>query len=180
VNPSIYNSPPSADEVLPFLPDFTVGPQYGLISDTFKPLKPVVPPLATMQIHLTTSQDSWGGKERDVMNSLAYFPDPSFVPLLVGMYNGEITVDENSIARAAANNGFDNVTGAIVVDKNAVVDFVLKNQIGDLGLSVPHPVSFPFSLVTHCSFICMVEISGIWEVEAALLMRKYGKLIWRL
>jgi len=74
------------------------------------------------------------------MNGLAYFPEPNFVPLLVGMYNGEIIVDDASIARALANNGFDNKTGAIVISANATVDFVLKNQIGDLGISVPHPV----------------------------------------
>ena len=108
--------------------------------DTFKPVNPVIPPASNQRIVLTTSQDSWGGKERDVMNSLAYSPSPAFVPLLVGMYNGEIIVDEETITRARENNGFDNKTGALVISKDAVVDFVMKNQIGDLGLSVPHPV----------------------------------------
>ena len=125
---------------MPFLPDFTIGPTYGLISDTFVPINPIFPPEADQQIFLTTSQDTWGGKERDNMNGLAFFPDPSFVPLLVGMYNGEITVDDAAIARAEANNGFDNKTGAIVIGRNKTVDFVIKNQIGDIGISVPHPV----------------------------------------
>ena len=140
IDETIFQSPFPADEELPFLPDFTTGPKYGLIADTFKPIKPIPPPPATQRIYLTTSQDSWGGKERDNMNGLAYFPEPNFVPLLVGMYNGEIIVDDASIARALANNGFDNKTGAIVISANATVDFVLKNQIGDLGISVPHPV----------------------------------------
>jgi hypothetical protein len=82
------------------------------------------------------------------MNSLAYSPDPSFVPLLVGMYNGEIIVDDAAIERAKENNGFDNKTGALVISKDAVVDFVLKNQIGDLGLSVPHPVHPSCAMLT--------------------------------
>jgi len=145
IDSSVYNSAPSADEEMPFLPDFTIGPTYGLISDTFKPINPVVHPAADQQIFLTTSQDSWGGKERHNMNGLALFPDPSFVPLLVGMYNGEI-VDDAAIARAEANNGFDNKTGAIVIGRNKTIDFVIKNQIGDLGISVPHPVRTLHSL----------------------------------
>ena len=140
---------------MPFLPDFTVGPTYGLISDTFVPINPIVPPAADLQIFLTTSQDTWGGKERDNMNGLAFFPDPSFVPLLVGMYNGEIVVDDAAIARAAANNGFDNKTGAIVIGRNKTVDFVIKNQIGDIGISVPHPV--PTLLLWR-----LTEVSHSW------------------
>lgn len=126
-------------------PNFTEGPKYGLITDTFKPIHPLVPPPADLRVYLTTSQDSWSGKERDVMNGMAYQPDPDYVPLLVGMYNGEITVDQVVINRAAANNGFDNATGAIVIGKTTVVEFVIKNQIGTLGLSVPHPVLGPAS-----------------------------------
>jgi hypothetical protein len=141
IDETIFQSPFPADEELPFLPDYTTGTLYSvLVADTFKPINPIPPPPATQRIVLTTSQDSWGGKERDVMNSLAYSPDPALVPLLVGMYNGEITVDDCSIKRALANNGFDNKTGAIVIATNATVEFVLQNQIGDLGISVPHPV----------------------------------------
>ena len=162
---------------MPFLPDFTEGPLYGLISDTFKPINPIVPPDPTITIYLTTSQDSWGGKERDVMNNLAYFPNPSFVPLLVGMYNGEIIVDEASIERAAANNGFDNKTGAIVVPKDAVIDFVIKNQVGGLGISVPHPVFFHKASV-NCSSTCTAGISGTWELDLANSRSKHGRLSW--
>lgn len=98
-----------------------------------------------MRIVLTTSQDTWHGKERDDLNGLAYFPDASFVPLLVGMYNGEIIVDDDTIERAKSNNGFDNATGAFVMAKDTVLEIVLKNQIGEIGISVPHPVH---SLIT--------------------------------
>jgi hypothetical protein len=142
VDESIYNSAPPPDEPMPYLPSYAEGQSYGLVSDTFKPLNPIVPPPADQRIYLTTSQDTWGGKERDNMNGFAYFPDPSYVPLLVGMYNGQIVVDDESIARAETNNGFDNKTGAIVIGRNKTIEFVLKNQIGDIGISVPHPV-FP-------------------------------------
>jgi hypothetical protein len=137
---------------MPYLPNSTEGPMYGLVADTFKPLYPVTPPEADQRIYLTTSQDSWGTKERDTLNSLAYFPDSSFVPLLVGMYNGEIVVDDDSIARADANNGYDNVTGAIVIGKDKTIDFVIKNQIGSIGISVPHPVRCLWRLLIIVSY----------------------------
>lgn len=56
------------------------------------------------------------------------------------MYNGEIVVDEDTIERAKTNNGFDNKTGAFVISRNATLEIVLKNQIGEIGISVPHPV----------------------------------------
>jgi hypothetical protein len=126
---------------MPFLPNYTIGPQYGnLVSDKFKPLNPIKPPESDLQVKLTTSQDSWGGDERDTINGLGFFPDDAWVPLLVGMYNGQIVVNETSIARARLNNGFDNSTGAILMGLNETVDFIFVNQIGSLGLSSPHPV----------------------------------------
>jgi hypothetical protein len=126
---------------MPYLPSFADGQKYAItVADTFKPLYPVTPPEADQRIYLTTAQDSWGGLERDTLNNLAYFPDPSFVPLLVGMYNGEIVVNNDTIARAEQNNGFDNATGAIVIGKDKTIDFVFQNIIGTLGISVPHPV----------------------------------------
>jgi hypothetical protein len=146
VDPSVYTTVPANSSLPTSLPSFTVGPKYGLITDTFRPIHPIVPPPADLRVYLTTSQDTWGGKERDNMNGMAYQPDPDYVPLLVGMYNGEITIDQVVINTAAANNGFDNATGAIVIGKTTVVEFVIKNQIGSIGISVPHPVLIPASL----------------------------------
>jgi hypothetical protein len=111
------------------------------------------------------------------LNGLAYFPDPSFVPLLVGMYNGEIIVDEDTIERAKTNNGFDNKTGAFVISRNAVLEIVLKNQIGEIGISVPHPVFLYYIYLTWCSSICTEATFGISVPEAVPLRTKHSKRI---
>jgi hypothetical protein len=143
VDSSVYTTVPDNSSLPTSLPGFPQGPTYGLVTDTFKPIHPLIPPPADLRIYLTTSQDTWGGKERDNLNGLAYYPDPAYVPLLVGMYNGEITIDNSTIAMAATNNGFDNSTGAIVIGKTTVLEIVIKNQIGSIGISVPHPVLPP-------------------------------------
>lgn len=139
VDPAVYTTVPANDS-LPYLPPCEVGIMYGLISDTFKPITPIVPPPATLRVYMTVSMDTWGILGRDNLNEMAYYPDPDYVPLLVGMYNGEITIDETTISDAAANNGFSNQTGSYVIDKTTVIEIVLKNQVGTDGFSVPHPV----------------------------------------
>jgi Multicopper oxidase len=98
------------------------------------------------------------------LNGLAYFPDPSFVPLLVGMYNGEIIVDEDTIERAKTNNGFDNKTGAFVISRNATLEIVLKNQIGEIGISVPHPVLLYYIYLTWVQF--HLHGGDFWDLGA--------------
>jgi len=135
----IFTSIPPTNQ-LPSLPEWFLGPLYPLtVSDNFVPIHPIPPPTPDIRIYLDTKQDTWGGKERDNMNNLAYFPNPSYVPLLVGMYNGEITVDQTTIDRAAQNNGFDNITGSIVIGLNTTIEIVIENLIGTIGISTPHP-----------------------------------------
>jgi hypothetical protein len=152
---------------------------YGLISDIFKPNDPIVPPPATLRVYMTVSMDTWGILGRDNLNEMAYYPDPDYVPLLVGMYNDEITIDETTISKAAENIGFSNQAGAYVVDKTTVLEIVIKNQVGTDGFSVPHPVPHRISSAADVfSSICTVEISGIWVVEWGNSRNKHSKNIW--
>lgn len=74
-----------------------------------------------------------------MLNNLAFYPTPEQVPLLVGMYNGQVVVDDAAEARAAAQgNYFDATTGAYLLEVGDVVEIVLQNQVGTNGVVI-HP-----------------------------------------
>ena len=87
----------------------------------------------------------WNKEERELINNLAYFPDPAYVPLLVGMYNGQIKVGEAEWIRGynnQENQGFDNKTGAYIFKVGEVIEFVIQNRAGFRGLSFIHSFHF--------------------------------------
>jgi L-ascorbate oxidase len=103
------------------------------------PYTPNPPPQPNKRIYLNNTAEQWSGKERDVLNNLAFYPSPDQVPLLVGMYNGQVQVNAESQARAEAQgNFFDNVTGTYLIGVNDVLEIVLRNQVGSNGVQI-HP-----------------------------------------
>lgn len=58
-----------------------------------------------------------GAKEYDVLKNLAFYPTVKKVPLVFGMYNGQVVGDEASKSRAEGqSNYFNPTTGAYLPD----------------------------------------------------------------
>jgi FtsP/CotA-like multicopper oxidase with cupredoxin domain len=116
-----------------------VGAAYQNVTNQFRPYYSNPAPTPNKRIFLNNTAESWSGKERDVLNNLAFYPNPAQVPLLVGMYNGQVVVDQAAEARAAAQgNYFDSTTGAYLLEVGDVVEVILQNQVG-LNNVVTHP-----------------------------------------